>query len=411
MNKAEIQDHLKQLSSTQNIWIAYSGGLDSHVLLHALSDYPAEIHAIHIHHGLSPKADDWAKHCQNICSALKIPLVIKKIKLPLPAKNIEALAREKRYEIFSKLLKKKETLVTAHHQDDQAETFLLQLFRGAGLKGLSAMPEKKPFSQGTLIRPLLKRSRKEIKTYAEKHQLNWIEDESNQNIYFSRNFIRHELMPNIEKRWPSVKTTLAQTTHHLAEAQDLLSSFSEKILKELMGENQTLSIEKLLQYSQSQQKNIIRHWLIALNFPLPSRKKLHTILKDFLLTRPDAKPLISWGDTEVRRYQGQLYALKKTKKTIDNTKTYIWNLKENPPEVLQKLGCCHKSSLIEQGIKVENLETVSIYFRKAKRHHEKSLKKRFQDWKVPPWEREYTPLIYHENQLIGFWKIRSLQGH
>lgn len=220
-NTEKLFHHIFKFTNKTKFLIAYSGGMDSHVLLHSIHDLRRQnpllkIRAVHIHHGLNPNADYWVKHCSAICEQLNIELIVKTINVKKNKHSLEALARELRYQEFIKIINTDECLLTAHHADDQAETLLLQLFRGGGPKGLAAMPKYKNFAQGSFLRPLLEFSRKDLYDYACKNQLNWIEDDSNENIGHDRNFVRHKLMPIITERWPGILTTLARSAEHCA---------------------------------------------------------------------------------------------------------------------------------------------------------------------------------------------------
>lgn len=405
MKKSLIHSRLSQLSTAKTVWIAYSGGLDSHVLLHSLHDYPANIKAIHIHHGLNSKADEWVAHCRQVCKHLNIPLQVEYIHLETPHQNVEALAREKRYNIFSKLIEKDEALLTGHHQDDQAETLLLQLFRGAGLKGLSAMPEKMPFAKGLLIRPLLRFTQTELNEYAKTHQLNWIEDDSNLHLHFHRNFLRHQIFPLMQTRWPTLSKTLARSAEHFAEAQVLLDTLAQQDLKEVLASNQTLWIPKLLELPLARQKNVLRYWLDQKGFPMPSQQKLLAIQNTVLNCKPDAAPLVTWENVEVKRYRKALYA-NRVELPV-SLESYEWEIDQN----IQFNGhAFSQKDLIAQGIDLTGIKKLQIRFRQGgercrlKGHtHSKPLKKLFQEWGVPPWEREKVPLIYHEEKLIAVW--------
>lgn len=406
MNKFLIQSRLSKLSSAKTVWIAYSGGLDSHVLLHSLSDYPANLRAIHIHHGLNPKADEWAIHCSKVCAALNIPLLIEPIRIETPHQNVEALAREKRYAIFSNLLGEDEALLTGHHQDDQAETLLLQLFRGAGLKGLSAMPEKISFAKGDLIRPLLHFSQSELNQYAQTHQLQWIEDDSNHHLHFHRNFLRHQVLPLLQTRWPTLSKTLARSAYHLADAQTLLETFAEQDLKDTLNPDQTLWIPKLLELPIPRQKNVLRYWLDQLGLSMPSYQKLLSIQNTVLNCKSDAMPLVTWEGVEVRRYRNHLYASRPQQSPI-KTEEYEWDIRQ---EIKLDGEILAPKDLIAHGIDLSGIKTLTIRFRQGgercrlKGHtHSKSLKKLFQEWGIPPWRRASVPLIYQEEKLIAIW--------
>src|SRR3990167_5845691 len=204
-----LQTKLKSLTNTQNFIIAYSGGLDSHVLLHAMAELKKDnlelnIHAVHVNHQINPESNNWAIHCKKTCDDLLIPITIETVDLNLkPGDSLEENARNARYAALKQYIDKNSVLLTAHNANDQAETFLLQALRGAGPKGLSAMPAKKRLGDGFLIRPLLSFSREKLEKYALENKLNWIEDDSNVDPRFRRNFLRHAVFPVLKQYWPT----------------------------------------------------------------------------------------------------------------------------------------------------------------------------------------------------------------
>jgi tRNA(Ile)-lysidine synthase len=217
-----LADELRALPDVDRLWVAYSGGLDSHVLLHALVSQfaPAalRLQAVHVDHGLASDAAAWARHCQRVCAALGVPL--RRIRVnarPSKGESPEAAAREARYGALRSLLRGRECLLTAHHQDDQAETVLLQLLRGAGVRGLAAMPRLMPFGAGWLARPLLQWPREALCAYARRQHLDWVEDASNHDKGIDRNLLRQEVIPVLRRRWPAVCRVLVQ--HPLNSSQ------------------------------------------------------------------------------------------------------------------------------------------------------------------------------------------------
>lgn len=431
----------KTCTSPRNFLIAYSGGLDSHVLLHLMAqirlDHPKiRLTAIHVNHQLSPHADNWMKHCQKICHELNIPLLTKTIAVKkTPQKSLEAEARNLRYQAFSAELTADTYLLTAHNQNDQAETLLLQLLRGTGLKGLAAMPTVIEFANSFLLRPLLNFSRAELQEYAEKNKLQWIEDESNLNINFDRNFIRHELMPLMQKRWPSAQETLSRTARHCGEAAALLSEFADADLKRIEGshrapsvsewvvfknkakapmvlclrehDKQKLNIHALLNFSLARQRNILREWLYQLAFPTPSEIKILQIQNEIITARADAKPLLKWEGTEIRRYQNYLYALKPLP-VIDSHWEKNWNLK-TPLALPNNLGVLVAEKKRGAGyLKLSVNTQITVRFRRegercqpAGRVGSHPLKKLMQEWQIPPWQRDRIPLLYANETLIA----------
>lgn len=296
------------------ILVAYSGGIDSTVLLHQLiHTYPPEqLRAIHINHGLYPEADDWQAHCERTCAIHGISIVCHQLtQRPKPGDSIEAWARTARYAIFEQHLKENEILMTAQHADDQAETVLLQLLRGSGPKGLSAMPKQKSFGKGLLIRPFLHLSKQDIIDYATLNQLTWVTDPSNKQTQFDRNFLRENILPSLKNRWPSVSDTLSRSARHCAEQEALLELLLKPLLADSAGSREgTLSIQALSQQNPLVQRALIRQWLNDKQFPMPGHKKFEKIFEDLIPARPDAQPVILWGGVCIRRYRDDLYALR-----------------------------------------------------------------------------------------------------
>jgi tRNA(Ile)-lysidine synthase len=308
---------------------------------------------------------------------------------------------------------KDECLLTAHHADDQAETLLLQLFRGSGTRGLAAMPEYKDFASSTLIRPLLEFSRQELYEYAKQNNLNWIEDESNENIGYDRNFIRHQVLPIIKKKWPGILKTLARVAKHCANASELLSVLAEQDYVKVYGSRpNTLSIEKLLQLNTARQSNVIRYWLHKLNLPAPTDIKMRHIMKDILHSRKDAASVVHWQGVEARKYRDDLYAFTPLKKH-DASTILVWNTTE-PLKLPADLGMLHPDILKNHGIDLVTAKNITVRFRQGGerckikgRTGTHKLKKIFQEIGIPHWQRNRVPLIYQDNELIAFVPLSS----
>ena len=411
-----LSDHLvkkfNSLTSAKKVLIAYSGGLDSHVLLHALASIAPsqnlQIRAIYIDHGLQLIAKQWPQHCLTVCNRLSIACEIVSLNLSIPkGKSLEAVARDARYQAFAERIQQDEMLVTAHHQDDQAETLLVQLFRGAGINGLAAMPVISDFASGQHMRPLLDQSRESLEQYAQQHKLDTIKDPSNQDQCFDRNFLRHAIIPRLKNRWKSINQLLARAAHHQAEAKNLLTEYLRQDLPVLVGKRSgTLSIKKLKQLSLARRKAIIRYFIDQKGFLAPSEKKLHHILSDVLNAGQSAMPCVHWQGVEVRRHQGDLYAIAPL--TPHNTQQIIhWDT--NQPLQLHCLNRILKSDQLEgiDALLVKHNHKVEVRFRQggekiyqAQRKHTQSLKKIFQEMHIPTWERDRIPLIYIDNKLV-----------
>jgi tRNA(Ile)-lysidine synthase len=398
-----------QYGIDKTYWIAYSGGLDSAVLLslfHELGkELPLKLRAIHVNHGVSPHAGDWSNHCAQVCEQYGIDLLPHTLaSYALSSGSLEADLRDARYGFFATCLAEGDVLVTAHHQDDQAETILLQLLRGAGPKGLAAMAIVKPFAAGYHGRPLLDFTRDSLQRYADDRQLVWIEDESNQNPKFTRNYLRHEILPLLKARWPSVSATLSRSATYCAEAQTLLEEFAHEIHANVAGScKNTLSVSKLLQCSPERQRLILRCWIHQAGFSMPDAKKLETIQTNVLTAGWDRLPCVSWGLIELRRYRDDLYLMTSLAEQ-DLSVAHDWEL--TIPLHVPGIGVMHAVAGYGRGMRAD-LKSVSIRFRQGGENVEipgrgrRTLKNLFQEWNVLPWERERVPLIYAEDKLIA----------
>ncbi|MCQ4312067.1 tRNA lysidine(34) synthetase TilS [Pseudomonas stutzeri] len=252
--------------------VAFSGGLDSTVLLYLLVQLSAReklppIGAIHIHHGLQTVADGWPARCRSVCEQLGVELQIISVQIAA-GPSLERAAREARYAAFTEILGQGETLLTAQHRDDQAETMLFRLLRGAGVLGLASIPADRALGAGRLVRPLLGVGRDELEAYAREQGLDWIEDPSNQCLDHSRNYLRHQVLPVIRQRWPRASVSMARAAAHLGEAQALLGELAAVDLQAAQAcpslqwlPIPSLSLHSLKALGPARQRNALRHWL------------------------------------------------------------------------------------------------------------------------------------------------------
>lgn len=308
-----IQAFLSQFQKYKII-IGYSGGVDSHVLLHALKNtgYPS-VTAVHVNHQLNPKADAWALHCQSVCDALSLPIDIKKIVVKRePGDSLEEKAREARYALLRKYIDKNCVLVTAHHLEDQAETFLFQALRGAGTTGLSAMPYQRKLGEGWLVRPFLSISRDDIQAYAKTYRLQWIEDDSNINLIFSRNFLRNNIFPLLKQRFPKCAQNLARSARLIAEQEKIITEEVRKdfpLVSQQVNDQVYLGIamDRLKHFTEPKQRLILREWFRTLQLRMPNEKHLKQILKDVVYAAPDAHPKFQWSGVTLYRERNFLY--------------------------------------------------------------------------------------------------------
>jgi tRNA(Ile)-lysidine synthase len=296
-----------------SLCVALSGGTDSVVLLASLARLARKrprkrtrLRAVHIHHGLHPNANQWSEHCAALAKQLGVPLATLRVNVGWTrGLSVEAAAREARYAALAKVLEAGEVLLTAHHEDDQLETVLLQLMRGAGVAGLAAMPEVTPFARGTLARPLLTRSRAELEAWAKANDLAWVEDDTNANEQFDRNYLRRQILPLIRARWPSAARSVSRSARHAAEAKHLLDSLALADV-ERASNGASLSVQTLRALPPDRRRNAVRFWIARSGYPVPETKHLELITTALLDARPDANPTIAWNATQLRRHADHL---------------------------------------------------------------------------------------------------------
>lgn len=399
----------QKLGKHRQLLVAFSGGLDSTVLLHLLvqlrQQHPEfQIRAVHIHHGLSAFADIWADHCRRQCASWRVPLTVQRVQVDTRLGGIEAGARTARYAAFNKTLKANEILITAQHLDDQSETFLLALKRGSGPAGLSAMAACSRLVDHVLLRPLLGSSRLHIKAYAQQHRLSWIDDDSNQNLRFERNFLRLQVLPLLSLRWPHFTSAVARSADLCAEQEQLLDELLADQLHTLLTEDNSLVIEGLLRCSPACRFALLRRWIACHNVTLPSREQLQHLWNEVALSRVDAVPRLQLGTYQIRRFHGRLYLLP----LMENLRNICLNWSRTAPLALPN-GLGH---LISGKGKVhlrfpQPAQQVSVRFsaqgrvRIVGRAHSRPIKKLWQELNIPPWLREFIPLIYYDDQLIA----------
>jgi len=301
----------------QHFVVAYSGGVDSHVLLDIMAQAVTlnpelQVSAIHIHHGLNVKADSWAKHCENVCHELQVPIKVIKVNAAVyDGRSPEEVAREARFLAFEQHLEVSQCLLLAHHAEDQAETILLRLFRGAGPNGLSGMSIQSMLGKNKILRPLLTTSKQSIVEYAKQRQLHWIEDDSNQDLRFDRNFLRQDIIPKLMQRWPGMLRSVNRTGALCLETRSLVETLAKQDFDKVQGKTKdALSVTALLSLDSRRRRGVIRYWLRLLNCLPPSRDHMARIEREVLEAKPDRHPKLKLGDYEIRRCKKELVVAK-----------------------------------------------------------------------------------------------------
>lgn len=406
-------DSLKRAS---DITVALSGGADSVALLHAFYQQFCyleldlkHLKAVYIDHQLSPNSTQWAEHNKLLCQDLGIDYQVIVVDVECVASQ-ENAARQARYAALQKLIKHDQYLVTGHHQDDQAETLLLQLFRGSGPKGLSAMPALTEFSQGFHARPLLSVSKKDILNYCTNHGLDFVQDPSNKDIKHRRNFLRHEIFPLLEREWPQLKSSLARASDLQAAAQEIIEERAAQDFANCFVEGQGILIQKLASLSLARQHSMLRFWFQTLEQSMPSFRVLQQLIAQMVYSEQDAQPSIDLDGGSVKRFDGFLTWLTSdiSQQKDDKIKPTNWDglsdlyltqsivvsfawLKRHYPQLVGK------PLIVSQRCGGER-------FRKVNAEHTTSLKNYLQETKVPAWQRDKVLLIQLDNEVCAIYK-------
>ncbi len=386
--------------------VAFSGGLDSSVLLHALAHHAqsrtAGIRAIHVHHGLQPRADEWARHCQDFCDALGIALTVVNVQVDRgTGEGLEAAARKVRYAAFENAVQAQEILVTAHHRDDQAETFLLRALRGSGPDGLAAMRPWRKFAASWHWRPLLAISRDDLLAYAQQHGLSWLDDPSNEDTHHDRNFLRQRILPLLRERWPQADASFARSAVLNADAVELLDQEDALALAMTRSvDPQALSASALLELTAPRRARVLRRWIEALGFPPLPGEGVAQIESDLLPARADARARFVWRDVVIERWRDLLH-VQRRREPLPAEWSAEWDGSEPLPlpggDSLELVGADSFPSPCRISAR-RGGERIRL----TGRTQSHALKNVLQELGVPPWEREALPLLHdHTGELAA----------
>jgi len=392
--------------------VAFSGGLDSTVLLHALScmreRHPAATTAIHVDHGLHAESRNWEIHCRQFAGQLGISYISERVSVDDDLQSgPEAAARQARYALLQTLVREGDCLLSAHHEEDQAETLLLNLMRGSGPAGLAGIGAAQLFGEGRLLRPLLGVSAEAIRDYAKHHDLGWIEDPSNADTRFDRNFLRQEIVPRLASRWPGVAASLKQSADLASEASTLLRDLADIDLAAASGSPERLDLEVLRALSLQRQRNLLRRAISLCGLPPPPATRLYQAVDELIPARQDAQPRVAWPGAELRRYRNNLYIM-----------PGVPDLPGEPLQVLRPeasldlgpgMGQLVLNPDVDGGINPE-LASAGLRVRYRQGGEEirlaghgctHKLKKLLQQEGIVPWMRSRLPLLYSGGNLVA----------
>lgn len=424
-------------------WIGLSAGVDSTVLLHAAAQWvinskrqeQVKIKALHVHHGLSRNADEWAQQAQGLCAeislshGLDIECLVERVQLNETRDGIEQAARKARYDVFEKYCQDGDVLLQGHHLDDQFETFFMRALRGSGLTGLAGIPAQRPLSrvnQCRILRPLLTLEKADIVAYAKKHQLVWVEDESNQDSQFDRNWWRNELLPQIWQRYPEQKQALSRTIDNIAHEQGLLQQLIIERLADSADHSQArihpalnniprFDLLLIRNLDQASAMSYLRAWLAQFVDILPSALQMKTIYTDMIQARPDAESRFCWAGMDLYRHRDDLFLLNQ-QKLSDGFEKIVSSNDWQERGLISPIGelTVNKSGS-EMALKTgsyrlrawQNGDTAKPYNRSTRK-----MKKWWQDYNVPSWARQYWPLIVdcETNEIAAIPGLFVCQG-
>ncbi len=398
---------VQSLTSFKRLVLAYSGGMDSEVLLHALSEHAAlkkTLIAVHVNHQLSTQANDWQEHCRGRCQQLNVPFVSQTIAIENTS-NLEEKARIGRYRVFKALLNKGDALLTAHHQSDLVETLLLNLCRGSGLQGLSAMPYQRPFENAELLRPLIEVEKSVIVDYAKEHQLSFVEDESNQDSHYRRNFLRHQVLPLLREKWPHVETSIAKGAKNLKEAALLLEKEDSARLKQYLISSNQLSTNIVL-LEPALRKRVICLWLKNSGVQALSCQQLEQLSTEIIKDSPKAQGALITSQYQIRRFRQSLYLIRQEQPICHNSSEKRLGLEKTSLNFNLSNGQFSIHPSKTGPLAYPTGATFSIRYRQGgelfkQNAQSKKLKKLLAELSIPPWIRESTPLLYINDELAA----------
>jgi tRNA(Ile)-lysidine synthase len=402
--------------------LGLSGGLDSVVLLHLLCQLRGKeklppLLAVHVNHQISSSADTWGEYCRTLCRELGVDLEVRKVEVVRQGRGPEAAARDARYRVFEDLLEENETLLLAHHLDDQVETFFLRLLRGAGTQGLSGMPARRSLARGELFRPLLGFQRQQLQEYASANKLQWVEDDSNADMELNRNYLRRQVLPLLEKRWPAYRSSVIRGVDAIREAEYQLQEQLGDRLGEATGQDYgeaTLQLSMLEALGVEDASRVLRSWLNHLGFSNPGRDQLREFLDQLVDISPEARPELQTANYAVRRYRDKLYA---SRSVANEALPAGQALKPGKPLVMPGLGELELVPEEGAGIRAKVAAQLKVGFRDGGerchpvgRKHSQTLKKLLQEYRVPPWWRDRLPLLVAGDELVAVADLWVCEG-
>jgi len=411
-----VAHYIDQNADVGQFCVAFSGGVDSHlllVLMARLRDVSRNfnLRAVHVDHSIQADSVAWAAHARYVCSALRVPLEICQCTVEKGSKGPEASARRARYQQFNQVLQKGEHLLLAQHAEDQAETFLLQALRGSGPDGLAGIPRKRVFGKGIIARPLLSCSQQSLLDEAHALKLEWIDDPSNQQLHFDRNFLRLRIMPLIKARWPAAAQTLSRSAMRSAAASQALTSVAQQDLDSVkVAGKPELRLSVLRQLPKERSFSALRLWVRQRGLQMPRLQDLVQVHSNLITARHDSNGIVNVREYEFRKHRDSLYLLMPLAE--QKPFRYVWEAPYKDIFIAETGATITAEECFRQGIRLPEEGSVTLknraggeLIRLGNPAFHKSVKKVLQESSVPPWQRESIPLMYIDDNLAAVWQL------
>lgn len=403
-----LVDHLRhELHDAAQLCVAFSGGPDSAALLHALAQLPDArargLHAVHVDHGLHADSQSWSDHCRRFCAALDVPLRVARVRIDdTRGEGIEAAARRARRAVFADVLGDGEWMALGHHRDDQVETVLLKLLRGAGPEGLGGMHALRPFARGFLWRPLLDMPRKTLRDYIAAQALAVIDDPANDDPRFTRNVLRHDILPRITQHWPHADAAILHSAQLCRAAAGYLAREADAALGSIRRDNATLDVDAWLALPEALRAPVLHQWLRGRGLPVPNDAQCHELQQQAAHAVEDALPCVAWSGAQVRIWDGRLHATPPLAPPPAHWQA-TWDGRALPlPADCGTLNVAPVDADAHFNPPLDvRLRRGGERIKPAGDSHTRELRDLFQQARMPPWVRERCPLIYANDELIA----------
>jgi tRNA(Ile)-lysidine synthase len=402
----QLQERLAPLSFASRIWVGFSGGADSTALLVALkeleSELPAEFAAVHFNHGLQASADEWQSHCELFCSERNIPIAIHRLELHLKeGKSAEEQARNVRYRKIENFLEERQVYLTAHHADDNAETLFLNLMRGSGLDGLAGVPPLRSLGRGWVARPLLDFRRRSLEVFLLSRNISWLQDPSNLDTSFDRNFLRNIVFPALEKRWPGLAGNLNQTSRNARDSANVLAQLLTHPLANPVMDEYTLSVDVLLGLNDEVQTAVLRHWIREKGAPIPPRRRLQQFLDQLRNCTTGAnRAELRWAGQLMKRHQGVVWWHRLPSPALKAPLPWAHGDKLDLEPEFGSIKLPGSHGTIPPGWEVGPLRPGARMQLHASGPRRKLIDL-LREWGIPPWLRYAVPVLYWDGAAVA----------